>query len=228
MLSAKPSPISIDPDRTAVIIVDMQNDFGSKGGMFDQAGLDISGIQNVVDPTARTLATARRAGIKIIYLKMAYLPDLSDMGAPDSPNRVRHLAVLGVGQLIKNPSGQASRILIRDTWGTDIVDDLKPEAADVVIYKNRFSGFYQTELDAVLKRAGIKHIIVTGCTTSVCVESTIRDAYFRDYHCVLLTDCSSEPIGKDEARSNHDASILVIELCFGWVSTSQHFAEAFQ
>jgi nicotinamidase-related amidase len=82
---------------------------------------------------------------------------------------------------------------IRDTWGTAIVDDLKPEAADVVIYKNRFSGFYQTELDAVLKRAGIKHIIVTGCTTSVCVESTIRDAYFRDYHCVLLTDCSSEP-----------------------------------
>jgi ureidoacrylate peracid hydrolase len=159
---------------------------------------------------------------------MAYLPDLSDMGAPDAPNRVRHLAELGVGQMIKNPNGQASRIPIRDTWGTDIVDDLKPEAADVVIYKNRFSGFFQTELDAALKRAGIKHIIVTGCTTSVCVESTIRDAYFRDYHCVLLTDCSSEPIGKDEARSNHDASILVIEKCFGWVSTSELFAEAFQ
>jgi ureidoacrylate peracid hydrolase len=224
MLNAKPSSISIDPERTAVIVVDMQNDFGSKGGMFDQAGLDISGIQNVVDPTARTLATARRAGIKIIYLKMAYLPDLSDMGAPDAPNRVRHLVELGVGKMIKNPSGQASRVLIRETWGTDIVDDLRPEATDVVIYKNRFSGFYQTDLDAVLKRAGIKHIIVTGCTTSVCVESTIRDAYFRDYHCVLLTDCSSEPIG----RSNHDASILVIERCFGWVSTSQQFARAFQ
>jgi ureidoacrylate peracid hydrolase len=226
-MNARPSPISFDPQRTAVIVVDMQNDFGSKGGMFDQAGLDISAIQNVVDPTARTLATARREGIKIIYLKMAYLPDLSDMGAPDAPNRVRHLEALGVGQTITNPSGQASRILIRDSWGTDIVDDLKPEAEDVVIYKNRFSGFYQTDLDAVLKRAGIKHIIFTGCTTSVCVESTIRDAYFRDYHCVLLTDCSSEPIGKDEARSNHDASILVIEICFGWVSTSQEFVKAF-
>ena len=228
MLNARPSPISFDPERTAVIVVDMQNDFGSKGGMFDQAGLDISAIQNVVDPTARTLATARREGIKIIYLKMAYLADLSDMGASDAPNRVRHLAVLGVGQIIKNPSGQASRVLIRDNWGTDIIDDLKPEAKDVVIYKNRFSGFYQTDLDAVLKRSRIKHIIVTGCTTSVCVESTIRDAYFRDYHCVLLTDCSSEPIGKDEVRSNHDASLLVIETCFGWVSTSQHFRESFQ
>src|ERR1700688_899183 len=104
LLHAKPQAIEIDPTRTAVIVVDMQNDFGSKGGMFDRAGIDISGIQKAVAPTARVLAFARRAGIKIVYLKMGYRPDLSDLGAPDAPNRVRHLA-LGVGT-IKTPDGK--------------------------------------------------------------------------------------------------------------------------
>ena len=227
VLEARPGSISIDPSRAAVIVVDMQNDFGSKGGMFDCAGIDISGIQNAVAPTARVLASARRAGMSIVYLKMGYRPDLSDLGAPDAPNRIRHLELLGVGQTIKTPDGKEGRVLIRDTWGTDILDGLTPQAADIVIYKNRFSGFYQTELDSVLKKANIKHLIFTGCTTSVCVESTIRDAAFRDYHSVLLTDCTSEPIGKDAPTSNHDASVLVIEILFGWVSTSRHFLEAF-
>jgi hypothetical protein len=74
-LDAKPSPISIDSATTAVIVVDMQNDFGSKGGMFDRAGIDISGIQKAVAPTARVVAFARRAGIRIVYLKMGYRPD---------------------------------------------------------------------------------------------------------------------------------------------------------
>ena len=226
MLDAKPGSISIDRAKTAVIVVDMQNDFGSKGGMFDRAGIDISGIQKAVAPTARVLSAARRAGIKIVYLKMGYRPDLSDLGAPDAPNRVRHLEVFGVGQTVKTPDGKEGRVLIRDTWGTDIVEELKPQPVDVIMYKHRFSGFYQTELDATLKAAGIKHLIFTGCTTSVCVESTIRDASFRDYQCVLLTDCTSEPIGKDAPTSNHDASLLVIQILFGWVSNSGQFLKA--
>jgi ureidoacrylate peracid hydrolase len=83
-LDATPGPISIDPSKTAVIVGDLQNDFGSNGGMFDRAGIDISGIQEAVAPTARVLAAARRAGIKVVYLKMGYRPDLSDLGAPDS------------------------------------------------------------------------------------------------------------------------------------------------
>lgn len=226
MLDAKPGSISIDRAKTAVIVVDMQNDFGSKGGMFDRAGIDISGIQKAVAPTARVLSAARRAGIKIVYLKMGYRPDLSDLGAPDAPNRVRHLEVFGVGQTVQTPDGKEGRVLIRDTWGTDIVEELKPQPVDVIMYKHRFSGFYQTELDATLKAAGIKHLIFTGCTTSVCVESTIRDASFRDYQCVLLTDCTSEPIGKDAPTSNHDASLLVIQILFGWVSNSEQFLKA--
>ena len=99
-IDAKPEPIAIDAAKTAVIVVDMQNDFGSKGGMFDRAGIDISGIQKAIGPTAKVLASAREAGIKIVYLKMAFRPDLSDLGFPDSPNRLRHLP-FGVGKAIR-------------------------------------------------------------------------------------------------------------------------------
>jgi ureidoacrylate peracid hydrolase len=225
-LDAKPEPIAIDPARAAVIVVDMENDFAAKGGMFDRAGADISGAQKAIVSTAKVLAAARQAGLKIIYLKMGYRADLSDLGAPDSVNRTRHLK-FGVGQKIRAPDGQESRILIRDTWDTDIVPELKPQGSDIVIYKTRFSGFYQTDLDATLKKLGIRYLIVTGVTTSICVESTVRDAMFRDYLCVLLKDCMSEPIGHDLPRTNHEASLLNAEVLFGWVSDSEQFVKAF-
>lgn len=226
-LDAKPEAIAFDSAKTVVIVVDMQNDFGSKGGMFDRAGIDISGIQRAVGPTAKVLAAARMAGIKIIYLKMGYKPDLSDLGAPNSVNRVRHLR-LGVGQKITAPDGKESRILIRDTWNTDIVPELEPQPDDAVIYKTRFSGFFETDLDEHLKRLGVTHLVITGCTTSICVDSTVRDAMFRDYLPVLLADCMSEPIGHGLPRSNHDASLLSAEVLLGWVSDSERFLKAVQ
>jgi ureidoacrylate peracid hydrolase len=225
-IDAKPAPIAIDTAKTAVIVVDMENDFGSKGGMFDLAGIDISMIQKAVGPTAKVLAAARNANIKIVYLKMGFHPDLSDLGAPDSASRMRHLQRMHVGKTVQAPDGSASRILIRDTWGTDIVPQLKPQAEDVVMYKTRFSGFYQTDLDNVLKTLGTKHLIFTGCTTSVCVDSTIRDAMFRDYQPVLLADCTGEPIGNGLSRSNHEATLLTIEVLLGWVSSSDEFIKA--
>ncbi len=226
-VDAKPESIAIDTAKTAVIVVDMQNDFGSEGGMFQRAGIDISMIQAAVAPTAKVLASARGEGIKIIYLKMAFKPDLSDAGAPDSVNLVRHLKKK-VGIKVKSPNGADSRILIRDTWNTDILSELTPKVEDIVLYKSRFSGFYKTELDAILKRLGVKYLIFTGCTTSICVESTIRDAMFRDYLPVLLSDCTGEPIGHDLSRSNHEASLLTIQVLFGWVSSSNDFIKGLE
>jgi len=224
-LDARPEPIDLDPARCAVIVIDMQNDFGSKGGMFDRAGIDISGIQRAVRPTAAALAAARQAGIRIVYLKMGYRPDLSDLGAADAPNRTRHLR-MGVGEKVATPDGREERTLVRDTWGTDIVPGLAPQPEDVVLYKTRFSGFYRTDLDERLAQAGVRHLVVTGCTTSICVDSTVRDAMFRDYLPVLLTDCMSEPIGDGLPRSNHEATLLAAEILFGWVSDSSRFIQA--
>jgi ureidoacrylate peracid hydrolase len=227
-IDAKPEAIAIDISKTAVIVVDMQNDFGSKGGMLDLAGIDISGIRKAIVPIANALTSARHAGIKIVYLKMAFRPDLSDFGAPDSPNRLKHLP-FNVGKSIHAPDGRESRILIRDTWNTDIVDELKPQADDSVIDKHRYSGFYQTDLDATLRKLGIQYLIIVGCTTSVCVESTVRDAMFRDYSCVLLEDCMSQPTPPHGLPgTNHDASLVLAEAAFAWVSKSEQFVTALQ
>jgi nicotinamidase-related amidase len=224
-LAARPGPLWLDTARAAVIVVDMQNDFGARGGMFDRSGIDISGIEGAIAPTARALAAARKAGLPVIYLKMGFLPDLSDLGEEGSVNRARHLE-FGVGQRMRAPDGRESRILIRDTWNTDIVAGLEPQPDDLVLYKTRFSGFYGTDLHERLVAIGVKELIFTGCTTSICVESTLRDAMFRDYACVLLADCTSEPIGNDLPRSNHDASLTTIEALFGWVSSSAQFEKA--
>src|SRR5688572_619989 len=90
-VEARPHPLAIDPRQTAVIVVDMQNDFGAEGGMFARAGSDLSGIRAAVAPTARVLVAARQAGMPVVYLKMGFAADLSDAGGPEAPNRVRHL-----------------------------------------------------------------------------------------------------------------------------------------
>jgi ureidoacrylate peracid hydrolase len=224
-IEARPEPLLVDPSHTAVIVVDMQNDFGAEGGMFHRAGIPISGIQAAVAPTARALAAARRAGIQIVYLKMEFEPDLSNAGAKDAPNFVFHRR-LGLGDPVQAPDGREGRVLIKETWNTDILPALAPEDGDIVVSKHRFSGFFETELDAILKERGITSLVFTGCTTSVCVDATLREAFFRDYRCLLLEDCTAEPIGSDMPRTNHAASVLVIETLFGWASESGAFEAA--
>src|SRR5690242_16228860 len=110
LVAARPAPLPIDPRRTAVIVVDMQNDFGAEGGMFARAGIDISGIRAAITPTAQVVTAARDAGMPVIYLKMGFADDLSDAGGAEAPNRVRHLAVFGVGAAVLAPDGSASRV----------------------------------------------------------------------------------------------------------------------
>lgn len=226
MIEARPSPFHLDPATSAVVVVDMQNDFGANGGMFQRAGIDISDIQAVIPPISRLLHAARRAGMLVVYLKMEFEPDLSNAGEPDAPNWLTHLNLGGIGATVTAPDGSDGGILIRDTWNTAIVEELSPVDGDVVVSKHRFSGFFETELDTVLQARGITHLIFTGCTTSVCVESTLRDAYFRDYHSILLGDCCAEPIGAQFSRTNHDATVLLVEIMFGRVSDSTAFTSA--
>ena len=119
-VEARPGPVTMDLTRCAMLVIDMQNDFGAQGGMFDRAGIDISVIRRAVGPTRRVVAAARAAGVPIVYLKMAHRADMSDTGGPDSPHGRRHLR-LAVGEPITSPDGRASRILIDDTWNTEIL-----------------------------------------------------------------------------------------------------------
>ena len=204
----------------------MQNDFGSKGGMFDRSGIDISGVQNTIVPIANVLNAARKSGIEIIYLKMGFKSDLSDMGREEYHKRLRPLRKINVGDSFTSPTGSQGRILVRDTWNTDIISQLQPLPGDMVIYKTRFSGFYQTTLDSILKHMKKKYLIIMGSTTSICIESTVRDAAFRDYLPIVLEDCTAEPIGQNLPRSNHEATLLNILVSFGWVSSSGEFMKS--
>lgn len=218
-IDARHEPVTAVPTRTAVIVVDMQNDFSTAGGMFERAGIDISGIRAAIEPTGRLIDAARSAGMRIVYLKMGFLADLSDSGAPNAPNWRKH-SLFNVGQNVTAPDGTASRILIRDTWNSAIIDELTPHPGDLVVWKHRFSGFFETALHHLLQADGIDTLLFVGATTSICVESTVRDAMYRDYHCMIIEDCVAEPIGQDLPRSSHDASLLALQLLFGSITNS--------
>ena len=221
-MAATPAPVEISPDSTVFLVVDMQNDFLTEGGLLHRQGVDLAAAQRAVAPIARCLTTARAGGIPVVYLKTGFRPNLSDAGADDSPNRIKPMWA-GLGDPVRLPDDTDSRFLIRDTWNTDIVRDLAPWPEDHVIYHHRFSGFFETNLHDTLWKLGAKHVIVTGFATSGAVESTIRDAMYLDYSCLLLSDCTAEPIAH---ASSYDATLRAVERMFGWVSTSNDFINA--
>jgi len=131
-VQARPEPLGIDPSKTAVLVVDMQNDFGATGGMFDRAGVDIRMIQRVVEPIAKVLRVARAAHIPVIYIKMEHQPDLSDIGPTDGGYRVKN-RIFSIGTAVAAPDGSASRILVKGTWNTEVLKTLVACNSDIGI-----------------------------------------------------------------------------------------------
>jgi ureidoacrylate peracid hydrolase len=224
-LDAAPGSLEVDLAATAVLVVDMQNDFGATGGMFDRAGIDISVIRRAIAPTARVISAARAARLPIIYVKEEHRPDLSDIGVECSPHW-RMCQRMAVGAEVTAPDGRPSRIHVAGTWNTEILPELTPEDGDIIVTKRRYSAFYDTELEARLRALGIRYLVVTGCTTSICIESTIRDAAFRDYICVLPVDCTGQPARSGSSYSGHEESLKIIERTFGWLSCSERVSKA--
>ena len=179
-IEATPASLEVDPGRAAVLVVDMQNDFGAPGGMFERAGIDISGIGAAAEASRSVLEAARAADIPVVYLKMEHAPDLSDVGPEDGPHWIKH-SRLRVGDEVVAPDGSPSRILIRDTWNTQILDSLAPEPGDLVVSKHRYSGFFETDLDDVLRGLGANYLFVTGCTYDVENEYDSWRVYVHQY-----------------------------------------------
>jgi ureidoacrylate peracid hydrolase len=217
-IPARPEAVNVDVARTALIVVDMQNAFASKGGMFDLVGQDISGAAGVIENIRETAEAARTAGIKVVYLTQEYAPDLSDSGGPLSPNWHKEFGLVAMNG---NPKYKG-KFLIRGSWDAAVVDELKPRPGDIVIGKPRYSGFRGTSLDVVLKTLDIRYLVFTGIATNVCVESTLRDAYFLDYWPILVSD------GTNNAGPaiTQQATLWNVEALFGWVTTTRGFTSA--
>jgi ureidoacrylate peracid hydrolase len=212
-LDAKPNPLEVDFNKSAIVVVDMQNAFASKGGMLDIAGVDITDAPRVIRTIRSVLETARQNAVVAVYLRMAYKPDLSDSGGPNSPNFHKELAMT----LMCSRPELKGKVLTEGTWDAEIVEELTPQPADLVITKTRYSGFAGTPLDSQLRMRGIQYLFFAGIATNVCVESTLRDAYFHDYWPILLRDATM-PAGPPSA---HEATLFNIESFFGWTITSE-------
>jgi ureidoacrylate peracid hydrolase len=211
-LNANPDPIDVDFKKSAIVVVDMQNAFASPRGLLDIAGIDIAAAPNVVRAIQSILPAARNAGMHIVYLQMGYKPDLSNAGGAHSPNCYKELAM----RTMRARPELKGKLLTEGTWDFAIIDELAPQSGDLVVLKTRYSGFAGTTLDSQLRVRGIQYLFFTGIATNVCVESTLRDAYFLDYWPILLPDATMAAGG----TSAHDATIFNVESFFGWTVTS--------
>jgi ureidoacrylate peracid hydrolase len=215
-LPADPKPVEIDLDRTAVIVVDMQNAFASAGGMLDIAGIDVRPAREAVGNARMVCEAARAARLPIIYLTIGYPPDQSTAGGPDSPNPQKELALC----LMRERPELHGKLLTFGSWDFQIVDDLTPQPGDTVIVKSRYSGFVGTDLDSVLRSRRIRNLLFAGIASNVCVESTIRDAYFHEYWPVMIGDATM-PAGSRDIQA---ATIYNVQTFFGWVTSSEDLA----
>ncbi len=215
-MPAEPSELSLDLDRTALIVVDMQNAFASPGGMLDLAGIDVRRARDVIANARMVCEAARRSRVPVVYLTIGYPPDLSTAGGPDSPNPQKELALC----LMRERPELRGKLLTFGTWDFQIVDELAPQAGETVVVKSRYSGFAGTNLDAMLRSRGVRNLLMLGIASNVCVESTLRDAYFLEYWPVMIADATMAA-GPEEIQR---ATLYNVRTFFGWVASSEGVA----
>jgi ureidoacrylate peracid hydrolase len=218
VLPARPEALKINPAETAVIVVDMQNAYASEGGYIDLAGFDISGAEAAIEQTRKVLDAARSAGCTIIYFQNGWDKDYIEAGGPGSPNWYKSNAL----KTMRARPELAGTLLAKGTWDYAIVDRLAPLPGDIVIPKTRYSGFFNTNIDSMLRARGIRNLVFVGIATNVCVESSLRDAFHLEYFAVVIEDATHH-VGPEFVRQ---ASFYNIERFFGWISNANDFCGA--
>jgi ureidoacrylate peracid hydrolase len=196
----------VNPEHAAVLVIDIQNDFCHDDGYLRKLGLDISATQSMVPRLERFIDEARKANVKIIFVQGIY--NNHYLSGPFVEKDRKH--------------GLHNERCLEGSWGADFYK-LTPLATEPVIRKHRYSAFVRTELDQILQAAGIKTLILAGVTTNVCVESTARDGFMRDYYIVFLSDCTAT-----FSQEVHETTLGNITRHFGTVATSSEIIGVWQ
>ncbi|ENZ8717029.1 pyrimidine utilization protein B [Klebsiella aerogenes] len=219
-LPARPESLTLSPQHSALIVVDMQNAYASQGGYLDLAGFDVSATRPVIDNINLAVAAAHAAGMLIIWFQNGWDEQYVEAGGPGSPNYHKSNALKTMRQ---RPELQG-KLLAKGGWDYQLVDELRPREGDIVLPKPRYSGFFNTPLDSILRSRGIRHLVFTGIATNVCVESTLRDGFFLEYFGVVLEDATHQagPVFAQQA------ALFNIETFFGWVSDVGSFCRAIE
>lgn len=217
ILSATPEAIRIEPDRTAVVINDMQNAFCSPGGYLDLIGFDVSRVRPVIDAVIRVVDAARKAGIPVFHGQNGFRADYAD--APSQAPIWHKSPAL---RYMRGHPDRHGTILTEGTWDYDFIDELRPVEGEQVLRKSRASCFAGTALEQLLRAHDIRHVVVVGIALNVGVEWTLREAMSREFHAVLIRDATMAAGGK----SIYDASIFNIETFIGWAAHSSDWVRA--
>ena len=217
-LAATPEAIELPIPETALVVVDMQNGYASRGGYRDLAGRDMGPTQRVIDNTKRLVNAARRAGLTLVFLQNGWDAELKSSGGPASPNWHKSNPL----KLMRNRPELRGKILTHGSWDYEFVAGLEPQAGDFVVPKARYSGFCGTDLDNVLRSRGVRHLVFAGIASNVCVESTLREAYHREYFCVFVRDATQQ----SGPAFVQDAVIYSVETFLGWVSDTESVCSA--
>lgn len=209
-IPALPFAFEFELPRTALVLIDFQRDFMEPGGFGETLGNDVSLLQAIVPATQNVLAAWRDAGGLVVHTRESHDADLSD--CPPA-KRERGQPALRIGD-----AGPMGRILVRGEPGNQIIEALAPLPGELVIDKPGKGAFYATGLHEMLQARGITHLLFTGVTTEVCVQSSLREANDRGYDCLLLEDCTESyfPAFKAATLAMVHAQGGIV----GWTATS--------
>ena len=217
-IDAEPYPFEFSPSSCALLIIDMQRDFLEPGGFGEMLGNDVSQLRRTIKPNKKLLAAWREKNLPVIHTREGHRPDLADLPAAKK--------IRGRGKMCIGDAGPMGRILVRGEIGHDIIPELYPLPNEPVIDKPGKGAFFATDLHAILQNRAIRQLIVTGVTTEVCVNTTVREANDRGYDCLVPSDCVGSYFPEFQ-----EMGLKMIKAqggIFGWVSHSEKILEAIQ
>jgi nicotinamidase-related amidase len=215
-IEATPQSITLDLARTAILVIDMQNDFCHPQGWLGHIGVDVAPARAPIPALAALLPVLRRQDVPVVWVNWGNRPDRMNL----SPTLLHVYKPSGIGVGLGDPlPGSGAAVLEQDSWSAAVVEELAPSPGDIRVSKYRMSGFWDTALDSILRNLGVTTLLFAGVNLDQCVLATLQDASCLGYDCILLEDCS----GTTSPDYCLAATLYNVRQCFGFVAGSGAF-----